>query len=394
MEQTVLVGVTGGIAAYKSCQLVRLLQKAGLRVKVVMTPHATEFVGPTTFRSLTKEPVALGLFDEPGDPVHHVSLAQECDLFVIAPCTANVLAKMACGIADDLLTTTALAFTKPVLVAPAMNTAMYDAPATQENLATLAKRGVRIVEADTGYLACGDTGKGRMAEPEQIAEQVLAVLRGGALQGKRVMVTAGPTEEPLDPVRVLTNRSSGKMGYALAREAAAMGAQVTLVSGPVALQPPAGVETVHVRTACQMLEAAEAAFADADIAVFTAAVADMRPAQCAAQKLKKGADDEALRTIALVENPDILKTLAARKAPGQVVVGFAAETQDVVANAQKKLAAKGADMMVANQVGDNLVFGQDESTASLVTAEGVEDLPTMGKGQLARRILEAAATRL
>ena len=237
----VLVGVTGCIAAYKACEVVRGLQKAGVRAKVVMTEHATEFVGPTTFRALTHEPVAVGLFDEPGDPIHHVSLAQECDAFVIAPCTANVAAKLACGLADDLLTTTALATTAPLVVAPAMNVHMHENAATQENLRVLAARGVTLVEAEEGYLACGDVGKGRLADVDAI---VAAALRAAGvrrdLEGRHVLVTAGPTEEPLDPVRCLTNRSSGKTGYAIARAAVRRGARVTLVSGPVALEAPAG----------------------------------------------------------------------------------------------------------------------------------------------------------
>ena len=281
-QKTVLVGVTGCIAAYKAAQIVRGLQKAGVRVKVVMTEHATEFVGPTTFRGLTREPVAVGLFDAPGDPIHHVSLAQECDLFLIAPCTGNVVAKVACGIADDLLTTTALACPAPLVIAPAMNVNMYEAAATQENFATLRRRGVQIIEADEGYLACGDVGRGRLADPAVIVEAVLERLAAldapFDLAGKKVLVTAGPTREPIDAVRYVSNYSSGKQGFAVARAAAARGAQVTLVSGPVALEDPAGVDVVKVSTACQMLEAAREAFASADIAVFTAAVADMRPA--------------------------------------------------------------------------------------------------------------------
>ena len=305
-QKTVLVGVTGCIAAYKSCEIVRLLQKAGVRAKVVMTEHATEFVGPTTFRALTREPVAVGLFDDPSDPIHHVSLAQEADCFVIAPCTANVVAKIANGLADDLLTTTALACTCPLVVAPAMNVHMYENPATRYNLGKLHIRGARIVEAGDGYLACGDVGRGRLAEPADIVAAVLEELdMRSDLAGRRVMVTAGPTVEPIDPVRYLTNRSSGKTGYALARAAADRGADVTLVSGPVALPEPEGVRTVHVETAREMLSAAQGAFAAADIAVFSAAVADMRPREAAARKLKKGEADALLGTIELVENPDI-----------------------------------------------------------------------------------------
>lgn len=394
-QKTVLVGVTGCIAAYKSCEIVRLLQKAGVRAKVVMTEHATEFVGPTTFRALTREPVAVGLFDDPSDPIHHVSLAQEADCFVIAPCTANVIAKIANGLADDLLTTTALACTCPLVVAPAMNVHMYENPATRYNLGKLHIRGARIVEAGDGYLACGDVGRGRLAEPADIVAAVLEELdMRRDLAGRRVMVTAGPTVEPIDPVRYLTNRSSGKTGYAIARAAAARGADVTLVSGPVALPEPEGMRTVHVETAREMLSAAQRAFAAADIAVFSAAVADMRPREAAAHKLKKGAGDARLDTLELVENPDILATLGAAKRPGQVVVGFAAETDDVVANAQRKLSSKHADLVVGNVVGGGRAFGTDDNEVWFVTAEETYGLPLMSKDRLADRILDVAASFL
>ena len=395
MQKTVLIGVTGCIAAYKSAEIVRALQKRGVRVKVVMTEHATHFIDPLTFRSLTHEPVAVGLFDDPSDPIHHISLAEEADLFLIAPCTANVAAKIAHGIADDLLTTTALACTAPLVVAPAMNVHMYEAAATQENLNTLARRGARIVEAGSGYLACGDVGRGRLAEIEDIVDCVLETLEGDArrdLEGMHVLVTAGPTEEPIDPVRFITNRSSGKMGYAVAEAAAARGAKVTLVSGPVALDAPAGVDRVPVRTACEMLESASDPFERCDIAVFTAAIADMRPAAPVDHKLKKSSSDDAdlLSRIELVENPDILATLAARKRYGQIVVGFAAETDDVVANAQRKLASKHADFIVANRVGEGVAFGTDDNQATLVLADGSVDLPLMSKRELADRILDQA----
>lgn len=393
MQKTVLIGVTGCIAAYKSAEIVRALQKRGLRVKVVMTEHATHFVDPLTFRSLTHEPVAVGLFDDPSDPIHHISLAEEADLFLIAPCTANVAAKIAHGIADDLLTTTALACTAPLVVAPAMNVHMYEAAATQENLSTLARRGARIVEAGSGYLACGDVGRGRLAEIEDIVDCVLDTLEGDArrdLEGMHVLVTAGPTEEPIDPVRFITNRSSGKMGYAVAEAAAARGAKVTLVSGPVALSAPADVETISVCTAIEMLDAAREPFAASDIAVFAAAVADMRPASIADRKLKKGVDSDeaALASLALVPNPDIIKTLAASKRSDQIIAGFAAETEDIVANAQKKLSAKHADLIVGNRVGKGIAFGQDDNQAVLVTNQGADELPLMSKRCLADSILD------
>ena len=389
-QKTVLVGVTGCIAAYKSCLIVRGLQKAGVRVKVVMTEHATEFVGPATFRALTNETVGVGLFDDPSDPIHHVSLAQEADAFLIAPCTANVIAKIANGVADDLLTTTALATTAPLIIAPAMNVHMYENAATRYNIGKLHIRGTRIIEAGDGYLACGDVGKGRLAEVDDIVAATLDELGiGRDLTGRRVMVTAGPTVEPIDPVRYLTNHSSGKTGYAIARAAALRGADVTLVSGPVSLAAPEGVRTVRVRTALEMLAAAEEAFRDADIAVFAAAVADMRPKKAASHKLKKGAADAELGTIELVENPDILATLGARK-DRQVVVGYAAETRDVAANAQKKLVSKNADFVVANDVSEGRAFGTEDNEVLFVDAEGVEELPLMSKERLADAVLDKA----
>ena len=396
-QKTVVIGVSGCIAAYKTCEIVRGLQKAGVRAKVVMTEHATHFVDPLTFRSLTHEPVAVGLFDDPSDPIHHISLAQEADLLLLAPCTANVMAKAAHGIADDLLTTTVLATTAPVLVAPAMNVHMYENAATQANMQTLKGRGFHFVEADSGYLACGDVGKGRLADPATIVEACLELLKTAECVpaqdyvGKRVMVTAGPTVEPIDPVRYLTNRSSGKFGYALAAAAAQRGAQVTLISGPVALPAPAGVQMEYVETAQDMLEAASEAFKEADVALFAAAVADVRPASPAGKKLKKGINDEELSAIQLVENPDILKTLGQQKST-QTVIGFAAETNDVIDNAKKKLAKKNADLIVANEVGANKTFGKDDDEIWLVTGNGVDHIEPAPKTQLAHTILTKALT--
>lgn len=391
-QPTVLLGVTGCIAAYKACEILRGLQKAGVRVKVVMTANACEFVGPATFRALTHEPVAIGTFDDaPGDPIHHVSLAKECDLFLIAPCTANVMAKMACGIADDLLTTTALACPAPIMVAPAMNVNMYEAAVTRENMDVLARRGVRIVEADAGYLACGDVGRGRLAEPDVVVRAALAELsRARDLEGKRVVVTAGPTHEPIDAVRFISNPSTGKMGFSVAAAARRRGAEVTLVTGPVALRDPAGVHVVRVTTAREMDEAVREAFPAADIAVFTAAVSDFRPAAPSAGKLKKGKDDAALTRIELVENPDILAACGTSKRAGQVVVGFAAETDDVVANARAKLSRKHADFIVANDVSAGRGFAADADEAIFVFADGETKLPRMAKAQLADEILDVA----
>ena len=461
----VLVGVTGCIAAYKAGEIVRGLQKAGVRVKVVMTEHGTHFVDPVTFRALTHEKVAVGLFDDPSDPIHHISLAQECDVFLIAPCTANVMAKVACGIADDLLSTTALATTATLAIAPAANVHMYEAAATQENMATLRRRGVRFIEGDAGYLACGDTGRGRLADPAVIVRETLALLAervgldalreaceqhgevsfatvieqigaasschprrsaegaepkdlptsatpvtdtplpgavadgaatmpAGALAGRTVLVTAGPTVEPIDSVRYISNYSSGKMGYAIAEAAAAAGARVVLVSGPVALAAPAGVEVVSVKTARDMLAAAASVFPAADAAIFAAAVADLRPANPADRKLKKGRDDAALANVPLTENPDILATLAAGKRPDQYVVGFAAETNDVLMNAHAKLQKKNADMIVANQVGDGLAFGTDNNEVWLVTEGDEVLLPLMSKRAVAERLVEVVAAHL
>lgn len=388
----VLLGVTGCIAAYKSCEILRGLQKAGVRVKVVMTKNACEFVGPTTFRALTHEPVAIDTFgDGPGDPIHHVSLAEECDLFLIAPCTANVLAKMAAGIADDLLSTTALACTAPIAVAPAMNVHMYEAVATQHNMQVLASRGVRFIEPGEGYLACGDVGRGRLADPADIVANVLGMLgREKDLEGKHVVVTAGPTVEPIDAVRFISNPSTGKMGFAIVEAALERGAVVTLVTGPVSLVDVPGAKMVRVGTACEMKAAIDEAFPSSDIAIFSAAVSDFRPRAACDRKLKKGADDEALAHIDLVENPDILASCGASKRTGQVVVGFAAETNDVIGNARSKLARKGADFIVANDVSRGQGFGADSDEVAFVSASGEEHLPEMGKRELADRILDKA----
>ena len=388
----VLLGVTGCIAAYKSCEILRGLQKAGVRVKVVMTKNACEFVGPTTFRALTHEPVAIDTFgDGPGDPIHHVSLAEECDLFLIAPCTANVLAKMAAGIADDLLSTTALACTAPIAVAPAMNVHMYEAVATQHNMQVLASRGVHFIEPGEGYLACGDVGRGRLADPADIVASVLGMLgREKDLEGKHVVVTAGPTVEPIDAVRFISNPSTGKMGFAIAEAALERGAVVTLVTGPVSLADVPGAKMVRVGTACEMKAAVDEAFPSADIAIFSAAVSDFRPRTVSDRKLKKGADDETLAHIELVENPDILASCGAAKREGQVVVGFAAETNDVVGNARSKLSRKKADFIVANDVSRGQGFGADSDEVAFVSASGEDHLPEMGKRELADRILDKA----
>jgi len=388
-KPTVVIGVTGCIAAYKACELVRVLQRAGCRVKVVMTENATRFVGVATFRALTGEPVAASLWDEPTARVHHISLAEEADVFVVAPATANVLAKLATGRADDLLTTSALATESPLVIAPAMNVHMWRAEATQANIAALRARGALVVEPESGELACGDVGEGRLAEVETIADAVLAEARRAQdLAGVRVLVTAGPTREPLDPVRFLGNASSGKTGYAIAEEAARRGASVTLVSGPTVLPDPFGVTTVRVTTALEMEAAVEAAYAAVDVVVASAAVSDFRPAATAPHKVHK---HEVPESLALVRNPDILAGLGARK-DGRLLVGFAAETADPLQSAKAKLAAKNLDLVVANDVSSPaLGFGTDTNRVWFVSATDAEELPVMTKTTIARTLWDRLA---
>ncbi|WP_302011956.1 bifunctional phosphopantothenoylcysteine decarboxylase/phosphopantothenate--cysteine ligase CoaBC [Collinsella tanakaei] len=403
-QACVLVCVTGCIAAYKSCEIVRLLQKAGVRVKVLMSEHATHFVGPTTFRALTHETVAVGLFDDPQDPIHHISLAQEPDVVLVAPATANVMAKMAHGIADGLLSTTLLATNRPIVIAPAMNTGMWEAAATQENLSTLIARGCEIVQPACGRLACGDVGSGKLASVEDIAQRTLEVLGriiagdasgnlaqecAGLLQGKHVVVTAGGTQEAIDPVRYIGNRSSGKFGYAIASAALAMGARVVLVSGPTNLPCPDGVHRIDVVSADDMFQAVDAAFDGADILVCAAAVADYTPVRKADHKLKKA--NERLDCIELVETRDILASMSACKGD-RVVVGFAAETDNLIEYASSKLASKGCDAIVANDVSrHDSTFGSDTDKVTWITADGAEELPCMPKNEAAFEILRRAA---
>ena len=390
--KTVVIGVTGCVAIYKTCEIIRGLQKSGVRCKVVMTKSATEFVNPLMFRSLTREPVAVGLFDDgPSDPIHHISLANEADVFAIAPCTANVMAKLACGIADDLLTTTALATKAPIVIAPAMNVNMYEHVATQNNMATLAERGITFVDAEAGYLACGDVGKGRLADPAAIVERILEKLEVKRdLEGMRVLITGGPTVEPIDPVRFISNPCSGKTGFALAQAAHDRGADVTLVTGPCSIGDIGGIETVRVKTALEMLEAVSARFDDCDLAFFSAAVSDFRPAAPADRKMKKGIDDGALVRIDLVENPDILATMGARKRTDQTVVGFAAETENLESNAREKLSRKNADMIVGNLAGDGRAFATDDNEVCIVTKDATKPIPLMPKSELAHVIIDEA----
>lgn len=389
MQKTVLLCVTGCIAAYKSCEIARALQKAGVRVKVCMTEHATSFVGPTTFRALTREEVAVDLFDNPSDPIHHISLAKEPDVVLVAPATANVVAKVAHGQADDLLTTTVLATDAPVVVAPAMNVGMWQAEATQKNIATLEQRGFDIVRPATGYLACGDTGEGKLADVDDIVARTLVALETSqALAGERVLITAGGTREAIDPVRYIGNRSSGKMGHALARAARAMGAEVTLVTASTQLSIPFGVEGVRVESAAQMLDAVSQRFDACNMLICAAAVADYAPAHPAPHKLSK-ADGE-LTHIDLVKTADILAEMSRVKGK-RVVIGFAAETNDLVRRARAKLERKGCDAIVANDVSRaESTFGSDTNAVTWVSSQGVEELPCTGKQALAFELLRRA----
>ena len=389
----VVMGVTGGIAAYKACEVVSRLKKLGADVDVIMTENAARLVAPLTFETLSARPVSVDTFARAASwDVRHISLAQKADLMLVAPATANLMAKLACGIADDMLTTTLLATKAPIVLAPAMNTGMWTAEATQQNLRTLLARGVRTVGPDSGRLACGDSGAGRMSEPEAIVEAVCGLLcHRRDMEGLRVLVTAGPTVERIDPVRYLTNDSSGKMGYALAEAARDRGARVTLLSGPVHIAPPQGVETVPVISTQSLYDAMLERCGEQDIIVQAAAPADYRVERPAAQKLKKRAGEPLVLT--LVENPDIAKAVGERKRPGQVLVGFAAETQDLLANAKRKLAGKNLDLIVANDVtAEGAGFGTDTNLVTLITREGETALPLMSKREVAGRIWDAAMT--
>ena len=385
----VLVGVSGCIAAYKACEVVRGLQKAGCELRVVLTEHAERFVGRASFDALSGAPTLTDLFAYPGSAIPHIELSGWADLVLVAPATANVLAKMAHGLADDALSSTLLATEAPVLVAPAMNTRMWRNPATQANVACLRARGVQVIEPAAGRLACGDVGEGKLATVDDIVASALAALvpPERPLAGKRVVITAGPTHEAIDPVRFIANASSGKMGYALARAARAAGAQVTLVSGPVALAAPEGVDVVDVVSAAQMHAATLEAFEAADAAICAAAVADYTPAVVADHKLKKGAEE--LEAIRLVRTADILASLSAVKG-SRVVVGFAAETNDLIAHAADKLARKGCDMIVANDVSRaDSTFGSDTDAVTLLTAQGAQELPCLPKDEVAQHVISA-----
>jgi phosphopantothenoylcysteine decarboxylase / phosphopantothenate---cysteine ligase len=394
-QKRVLLIIGGGIAAYKSLDLIRRLQGRGARVRCILTAAAAHFVTPLAAGALAGERAYTDLFDAQSEfDVGHIRMARDTDLIVVAPATADLIAKMASGQADDLATAVLLATDKPILLAPAMNPHMWTAKATQRNLARLRADSVQFIGPNAGEMAeRGEAGLGRMAEPLEIAAAADAMLRSeGLLAGKRVLVTSGPTSEPLDPVRVLANRSSGKQGHAIAAAAAAAGADVTLVSGPVNLPDPPGASVVHVETARAMLAAVEKAL-PADIAVFAAAVADWRPQQASQSKIKKQGRPP---TIELVENPDILATIAHRKSRRPpLVVGFAAETDNVIANAKAKLARKGCDWIVANDVSPATgIMGGDSNTVHLVTADAVEDWPPQSKEDVARALVARIAATL
>jgi phosphopantothenoylcysteine decarboxylase/phosphopantothenate--cysteine ligase len=389
----ITLGVTGGVAAYKAAELVRRLQQESLSVEVVMTRAACEFITPLTFAALTGKKVITGLFAESSgeanleSAIEHIAVAQRTDLLLVAPATADILAKFSRGISDDFLSTLYLATTAPVVVAPAMNVNMWNHPETQENLERLRSRGVHVVNPDEGYLACGMTGAGRLAGQDAIISAVREVLQlRHDLEGQTILLTAGPTQEDLDPVRFLTNRSSGRMGYAVAEAAALRGARVILITGPTVLETPAGVTRVNVRTALEMLNAVEEHLVQATTAVFAAAVADYRPADLSSHKIKKTGAEITLR---LEQNPDILAA-AARKKGNRLVVGFAAETDKVAENARKKLREKDADLIVANDVtAEGAGFDLDTNVVTLFSRDGRDlALPKLTKSEVAHRILD------
>ena len=382
-----VLGVTGGIACYKAAELVRLLVKDGYVVQVIMTRGAMEFVTPLTFQTLSGMPVATETFNLTQESeIGHIHLADSADLLVIAPATANVIGKVAAGMADDLLTTVLMATKAPVLIAPAMNIHMYENPILQENVRKLRRLGYHFIEPAEGYLACGYEGKGRLPEPEKILEEIRRLLKKKDLVGEKLLITAGPNREPLDPVRYLSNRSSGKMGYALARAAIRRGAEVALISGPTELEPPAGARLTSVTTAAEMRHAVLEEFSKCTAVIMAAAVSDYRPVDFVRKKIKRGKGPIELR---LEPNPDILKEIGAVK-NGKMLVGFAAETGELVANATKKLKDKNLDMIVANNVNEEGAgFDVDTNVATILDRSGaVRSLPCMSKDELAERIFD------
>ncbi len=391
----ILLIIGGGIAAYKALELIRRLRDRGAEVTPVLTKAAEEFVTPLSASALAASKVYRDLFDLTDEAeMGHIELSRSADLVVVAPATADLMAKMACGLANDLASTLLLATDKRVLIAPAMNVRMWQHPATQRNLATLAADGILTVGPDEGAMACGEFGPGRMAEPEAIAASVEAALAAGPLAGRHILVTSGPTHEPIDPVRYIANRSSGAQGAALARALAALGAFVTFVTGPASVPPPAGVKVVRVETAAEMLAAVEAAL-PADAAVFAAAVADWRVANAGASKIKKSPGG-ALPSLSFAENPDILATVSQKTSDRpRLVVGFAAETDDLIAHATAKRARKGCDWIVANDVSPATgIMGGTENAVTLITPDGAESWPRMAKDQVATRLAARIAAHI
>ena len=387
-KRTVLLGVSGGIAAYKSAYLCSRLVQTGYDVEVIMTKNALNFITPNTFEALTGHRTMIDTFDRDHEfSTEHVSLADKVSAIIVAPATANVLAKFAHGIADDMLTTTVLACDCPKIAAPAMNTRMYENPVTTDNIDILKKYGWIIAGPGSGHLACGASGKGRMAEPDELVEIIGDTLnKKKDLTGLNVLITAGPTREALDPVRYITNHSSGKMGYALAKAALSRGAEVTLVSGPVNIVPPSGADVVSVNTAMEMFDAVISRKDDQDIFIMAAAVADYTPASFSEQKIKKSDDDLSLQ---LERTKDILKEIGHSKTDNQVVVGFAMETENLIENATKKLGSKNADMIVANNTKEKCAgFGTDTNIITLITGSGKEELPILTKDECAHKILD------
>lgn len=394
--KTILLIIGGGIAAYKCLELIRLLKKQGTRVRIIMTRAAEEFVTPLSLASLSGEKVNTALFSLTDEiEMGHIELSRAADLLVVAPATADLMAKMASGQADDLASTALLATDKKMLVAPAMNVRMWTHPATQRNIASLKGDGVSFVGPNDGEMACGEFGPGRMAEPQEIVAAIEAMFapRAQPLRGRKVLITAGPTREAIDPVRYISNHSSGKQGYAIAEAAVALGAETVLVSGPVSLPIPPGVQLMPVESARDMLEACEGEL-PCDIAIFAAAVADWRVEQTAGEKMKKGSGGPPL--LSLTENPDILKTIATRREERPaLVVGFAAETEHVVKHAQEKLARKGCDLIVANDVrAETGVFGGDHNKVHIVSNRTIESWPDMSKREVAGKLMERLAGML
>lgn len=385
--KTVVIGVTGGIAAYKIPNLVSMLVKAHADVHVIMTPNAAQFITPLVFETLTQHKCLIDTFDRDFEfDVAHVSIAKKADVFMIAPATANTIAKIAHGIADNMLTTTFLACTCPKIISPSMNTAMLDNAVTQDNIKLCEKYGMQIIDSASGHLACGDDGKGKMPEPAELFEHICAAIRFEKdLAGKKILVTAGPTQEAIDPVRYITNHSTGKMGYAVAKVAAMRGAEVTLVSGPVNIPSPLNVKVVNVKSASQMFEAVTSAAKDSDIIIKAAAVADYRPATVAEDKIKKSDGDA---RIELERTDDIIRYLGEHKKPGQFLCGFSMETKDMVENSRAKLEKKNLDMIVANNLKvQGAGFGTDTNIVTVITKDEIKELPVMTKEEVADVLL-------